>query len=123
MSLLFPGSNELLLGNCCREGELGSCQCGFSTTARNNACAAQRLFLQDRVFLVLKQYKSVALACSPHSKVGNHIVHRLLRATSSKVFVTTTGHEEFLSQAAMALTVVIAFIAVLITSVIVVFAL
>jgi hypothetical protein len=33
------------------------------------------------------------------------------------------GHEKFLSQAAMALTVVIAFIAVLITSVIVVFAL
>jgi hypothetical protein len=37
--------------------------------------------------------------------------------------VTTAGDEKFLSQAAMALTVVIAFIAVLITSVIVVFAL
>jgi hypothetical protein len=74
------------------------------------------------------QYKSVALACSPHSKFGGQ--HRAsanceqrIGLRRLKTSVTTAGHEKFLSQAAMALTVVIAFIAVLITSVIVVFAL
>jgi hypothetical protein len=39
------------------------------------------------------------------------------RATPSKVFVTTTGHEKFLSHVALALTAIIAFIAVLVSSV------
>jgi hypothetical protein len=45
------------------------------------------------------------------------LLRRPARATSSKVFVTTTGHEKFLSQAAVALTAIIAFIAVLVSSI------
>jgi hypothetical protein len=45
------------------------------------------------------------------------LLRRPARATSSKVFVTTISHEKFLSQAAVALTAIIAFIAVLVSSV------
>ena len=47
-------------------------------------------------------------------------MHALLRRTSwaasSKVFVTTPRHEQFLSQAALGLTAIVAFVAVLVIS-------
>ena len=101
-----------------------SCQCGFSTTARNNARGQQSAVLATSPLFWFSS-KSIPVSgvsvFPSFATLGNQIMPVLLRRTdrsaSSKVFVTTTGHEKFLSQAALALTAIIAIIAVLVSSI------
>src|SRR4029079_7457892 len=71
VSLLFPGPNELLLGICCRDGSweaanVDSLQQRVRMGAWNKGISCNIASF----WFLSAQYKSVALACSPHSKFG-----------------------------------------------------
>jgi hypothetical protein len=93
-------------------------------TRGTSAALANRAFLRKCFFIPVVELaysRRVSKRLGTVQPLGNRAMPALLRpadrVTSSKVVVTTTGHEKFLRQAAMVLTTIVASTAVIVISV------
>jgi len=94
---------------------------GTSAALANRAFLRKCFFIEQSQLVELAYSRRVSKRLRTVQPLGNRAMPVLLRpadrVTSSKVVVTTTGHEKFLRQAAMVLTTIVASTAVIVISV------